>query len=175
MASLPRIMLPLLLLPLLGSCSYIYELLAVTINGQVAFTVDPTSNNQPDCLRVIAVSADDGEPFAKPEPGDEKGLVENGGVYWWDFRDVRPCENQFPVIYGERLVGPPADGIGYVKAKPLRQGVVYSVNTSGNGGNGSGWFKIQSNGEIDNYPDDPTPPVRDEDGYVIRKPDKVAN
>lgn len=171
-----RSLLVLLFLPLLGSCSYVYELLAITINGQVAFAVDPASGFQPDCVHSIDVSADDGEPKAKSEPGDDKGLVENGSVYWWDFRDVRSCKNEFPIIYGDALIGPRADGTGYVKAKPLKQGVVYQVGTSGDGAYGSGWFKILPNGEIENYPNDPTPADRDEDGYLIKsEPDTGAN
>jgi len=158
----------LLLLPLLSSCSYGYELLAVRIDGRVAFVVDPSSDYQPDCLRSIDVSADHGDLTAKPEPGDDEGLVRNGGVYWWDFRDVRSCENEFPIIYGTRLKGAPAESIGYVRAKPLIPGVVYSVGSEGDGAYGSGWFKILPNGAIENYASDPTPPVRDEEGYVVR-------
>lgn len=170
----PKSLLTLLLLPILGSCSYGYELLAVWIDGRIAFIIDPASRYQPDCLSSIDVSADDGEPKANAEPGDDERLVENGSVYWWNFRDVRSCENEFPIAYGARLNGRPAESMGYVAAKPLWRGVVYSVGTEGDGAYGSGWFKILPNGKIENYPSDPTPPVIDKDGYVVREADDEA-
>src|SRR6478736_5885118 len=93
----PRLCLPLLVF-LLGSCSYAYDLRAVVIGGQLAFIVDPSSPGDADCIRTIEVSADRDEPYAEPAPGDDKQLVLNGGVYWWDFRGVESCENPFPVF-----------------------------------------------------------------------------
>ncbi|WP_372520158.1 hypothetical protein [Alteriqipengyuania sp.] len=158
-------LLALLFLPLLGSCSYVYEILAVSIDGQLAFVIDPASRYQPDCAFGIHVTADHGEPKAEPEPGDQVGLVENGGAYWWDVKDTRSCENLFPIIYGKRLIGPSADNLGYVKAKPLKRDVVYQVNASGDGANGGGWFKIHPDGRIENYPGDPSPQGRYEQDY----------
>ncbi|WP_206518592.1 hypothetical protein [Stakelama tenebrarum] len=153
---------------LLGSCSYSYSLKAVAIEGRLAFVVDSTSSRGASCIRSIEVSVDDDGPKAQPEPGDDVALVTRGGVYWWDFRAVGTCENDFPVYYGAPLKGPPArESIGQVKPKPLKRGVLYQVTTTGSGsGSGSGWFRISPDGRIESYVDDPTPPIRDDNGYV---------
>jgi hypothetical protein len=152
----------------LGSCSYAYDLNAVMIDGRVAFVVDPSSHQQPDCVRSIYVDADHGEPKAIPVEGDDVGLVSNGSVYWWDFRDVSSCDNPFPVFYGDELKGKPSENVGYVAPKPLLLDVVYQVGAESRGsGYGTAWFKIRLGGEIENYRSDPTPPPRDADGYVI--------
>jgi hypothetical protein len=162
-----RLLLPFSVL-LLGSCSYAYDLKAVVIGGRLAFIVDPSSRSDADCIRSIEVSADRGEPYAEPAAGDDKDLVLNGGVYWWDFRSVDSCENPFPVFYGAKLKGPPFPGIGYVAPKPLKRGVVYEVATTGSGsGSGSAWFKILADGHVENYRSDPTPDVLDANGYVV--------
>jgi hypothetical protein len=43
---------------LLSGCSYTYDVLAVAINGHLAFIVDPKSRKQPDCIRSIHVETD---------------------------------------------------------------------------------------------------------------------
>lgn len=138
------------------------------IDGRIAFVVDPNSRQQADCISSIYVEVDDGGSFAEPAEGDEAALVTNGGVYWWDFKDVRSCENSFPIFYGDELKGKPSENVGYVAPKPLVTGVVYQVGTGGSGsGSGTVWFKIRADGQIENYPSDPTPPTRDADGYVV--------
>ncbi|MDB5703225.1 MAG: hypothetical protein JWN66_341 [Sphingomonas bacterium] len=164
---IPRLLTPLVMLTL-GSCSYAYDLKVVAIDGHVAFVVDPSSRGQPDCIRSIHVSADDGEPKATAAPGDDEALVRNGSVYWWEFMEIGSCQNPFPVIYGVPLKGKRSAAVGYVAAKRLKVGVVYEVGAESSGsGYGSGWFKIQRNGQIENYRNDPTPPMRDDNGYVI--------
>lgn len=158
-------------LPLaLGSCSYGYELLAVVIQGRLAFIVDPHSSYKPDCLGSIHVSVDKGGPIARPTEGDDRGLVLNGGVYWWKSSEVTSCENRFPIFYGQQIKGPPFiydDGPSSVEAKPLRVGVVYEVNSSGDGAYGYGWFRIAKGGRIENLSGDPTPAVTNEQGYDV--------
>ena len=154
----------------LGSCSYGYELLAVVIRGQLAFIVDPSSGYKPDCLGSIHVSVDNGGPIARPAKEDDRGLVLNGGIYWWKFTEVTSCKNPFPIFYGQQIQGPPFifdDGPSSVEAKPLRIGVIYSVNTSGDGAYGSGWFRINKGGWVENLAEDPTPAVVNEQGYDI--------
>lgn len=153
-----------------GSCSYGYDLLAVSIGGKLAFIVDPHSSYKPDCLASINVSVDKGGPIARPDPGDDVLLVRNGGVYWWKSSEVTSCENRFPVFYGQQIKGRPfiyADGPNSVEAKPLRIGVLYHVETSGDGAYGNIWFRIGKGGHIENLKDDPTPPVRNAEGYDI--------
>jgi hypothetical protein len=138
------------------------------IDGRVAFVVDPNSHQQADCISSIYVKVGHGGPIAEPIGGDDVGLVTNGGIYWWDFKDVRSCDNPFPIIYGNELKGKPFDSVGYVAPKPLIADVVYMVETGGSGsGSGTAWFKITPYGDIENFPSDPTPPPRDADGYVI--------
>jgi hypothetical protein len=146
-------------------------MLAVAIDGRLAFVVDPHSSYKPDCINFIDVSVDKGGPLARPTATDQEGLVRNGGVYWWQSFEVTSCENPFPIFYGQQLKGPPfiyQDGASYgVSAKPLRIGAVYQVGTSGDGAYGTGWFRIAKGGHIENLSGDPTPPVVNEGGYDV--------
>lgn len=166
----------------LGSCSYAYELLAVVIGGKPAFIVDPVSDSKPECINGITVSVDKGEPArAEPNPGDNEKLVENG-IYWWKSL-VPDCENSFPIFYGQPLKGKRlvyGEGVpeqfrgeasSLVEAKPLQVGAVYEVTTtSGATGYGSGWFRITADRRVENWHDDPTPAVRNEQGYDVSGP-----
>lgn len=154
----------------LGSCSYGYDILAVAINGRLAFVVDPRSSYKPDCIRSINVSVDRGGPIAHPGPGDDVALVRNGGVYWWKSTEVTSCENPFPIFYGQQIKGPPFiynNGPSSVEAKPLRVGVLYEVEMDGAGASAMGWFRIDKRGHIENLREDPTPPITNEEGYDI--------
>lgn len=163
----------------LGSCSYAYDLLAVVIGGRLAFVVDPSSSRKPDCINGIHVSTDKGETAkAKPAPGDDEGLVANG-IYWW--KSLEPdCQNRFPIFYGQPLKGErlvygentpgvrPGEASSVVEPKPLRVGVVYEVTTtSGATGYGFGWFRITPDRRVENWRDDPTPAVVNEQGYDV--------
>jgi hypothetical protein len=102
--------------------------------------------------------------------GDDRRLVLNGGVYWWKSSEVTSCANRFPIFYGQQIEGPPfiyGDGASSVEAKPLRIGVVYEVSTSGDGAYGSGWFRINKGGRVENLTGDPTPAVVNEQGYDV--------
>jgi hypothetical protein len=124
------------------------------------------------------VATDKGETAtAKAAPGDDEQLVANG-VYWWQAMTSGTCRNRFPIRYGESLKGTPfayRDGAGresgsVVTAKPLRIGIVYKVSTTGgNSGSGTGWFRIAPDRHVETWPDDPTPGLRDEDGYSIEE------
>lgn len=156
----------------LGSCSYAYNLRAVAIDGRLAFIVDPTSDRKPDCVRSIEVSVDEGGPIALSAAGDDEKLVRNGGVYWWKVFDASSCPNRFPIFYGQRLKGVPFvydDGrSSSVEAKPLRLGVLYSVLTTSSGsGAGEVWFRIDKNGHIENFREDPSPAIINEEGYDV--------
>jgi hypothetical protein len=84
-------------------------------------------------------------------PGDDRGLVESG-VYWSKHTDVSACPNRFPILYGQPLEGKPFLPPG-VQAKPLKVGIVYSVETSGSGsGYGSGRFRIRPDHTVENLP-----------------------
>jgi hypothetical protein len=147
-------------------------LLAIVIGGRLAFIVDPSSNRKPDCIRSIDVSADKGEPIASPAPGDDEELVRNGGVYWKKSFEVASCPNPFPIFYGQSLKGDPfiyQDGKpSSVEPKPLRIGAVYEVTTSSSGsGYGGGWFRITPDRRVENFREDPTPPVGNAEGYDV--------
>jgi len=152
----------------LGSCSYSYNLLAVAIDGRLAFIVDPSSSHDPDCVNSIHVSTDNGETAtAKAAAGDDEKLVANG-VFWWKSME-RDCKNSFPIFYGQPLKGERlvyGDGVpayrgkssSVVEAKPLHVGVVYEVSTSsGATGYGEGWFRITADRRVENWREDPTP------------------
>lgn len=120
----------LLLLPLLlTSCSYAYDVLAVVRGGKIVLMVDPKSHKQPTCLHFVEVRSDV-EMLWRESAGD------NGN-----------CANNFPIAYGVEFKGKPA----HVLAKPLRRGVVYTVNAvSPASGYGEGKFIILPNGRIRN-------------------------
>ena len=165
----------------LGSCSYSYKLLAVVISGRLAFIVDPSSSGEPECMNGIMVSTDKGEAArAKADPGDDEQLVANG-VFWW--KSFEPeCENRFPIFYGQALKGlrlayegvpgaAPGEKSSIVEAKPLHVGVVYEVTmTSGATGYGGGWFRITPDRRVENWAEDPTPAVVNEQGYDVSGP-----
>ena len=156
---------------LLGSCSYVYDLRAVAIDGRLAFIVDPNSRRQPDCVDMIDVSVDKGGPLARPAKGDDERLVRNGGVYWWKSFETSSCPMKFPIRYGQQVKGVPFvygnEGPSNVEAKPLRLGVVYEVMTSGGSGSGGAWFRITQDRRIENLREDPTPAVTNTDGYDV--------
>src|SRR3546814_14326318 len=85
-------------------------------------------------MRGVVGSHDEGGPRAKPAPGDDAALVQNGGVYWWKQFDLLSCPNSFPIFYGQSLKGTPfVYGGGHtesVEAKPLVAGHVYEVSRS---------------------------------------------
>lgn len=167
----------------LGSCSYSYDLLAVVIGGRLAFIVDRSSSNKPDCISGITVSTDKGETAtARAAPGDDEQLVANG-VYWWKSMVQRECQNPFPIFYGQPLKGNrlvygegipgavPGEASSLVEAKPLHVGVVYEVTTTSSGsGYGGGYFRITPDRRVENWPDDPTPGIANEQGYDVSGP-----
>jgi hypothetical protein len=55
-----------------------------------------------------------------------------------------------------------------VEAKPLHVGVVYEVTTTtGATGYGGGWFRITADRRVENWSEDPTPAVLNEQGYDV--------
>lgn len=141
----------------LPSCSHMYDLRAIVIDGRIAFVVDPKSKRKADCIRSIHVQTAQGETAkAKPGPNDAEGLVRNG-VFWWKDYSVDECLNKFPIRYGQPLSGQPfvysdRDTKG-VEAKPLIVGVVYYVQTASAGsGYGSGRFRIRADRTVENLP-----------------------
>lgn len=130
-------------------------MLAVVIDGRLAFVVDPHSNHQPDCIRSVHVTADDAVS-AKPATDDDKELVANG-VFWWQDFAVDACPNPFPIFYGQALKGRPFvfqdRPSSSVRAKPLKIGVIYEVDADSSGsGYGGGRFRIRPDRRVENLP-----------------------
>lgn len=125
----------LILLPL-GGCSYHYDLRAVIIDGRLAFTTDTHwLSGQPTCLREIEV-------FAYTPDYD---------VRWRAPGTYETCVQDFPVFYGQPVKGVRPDAPDTVKAKALKRGVIYHVNsTSSGGGSGTGLFRLTSDGQVEN-------------------------
>lgn len=127
----------------LAGCSYSYDLKAVVIGGRLAFVVDSGSNHAPSCFNAVEVIAQGGVR-AKASPGDDTSRVQYGT--FWNQRLDYGCVDEFPLFYGQYLMGKPntlGQGPDSVAAKPLRVGVIYEVfTTSGATGYGSGAFKI---------------------------------
>lgn len=136
-------------------------------------------------MNGITVSTNKGETaIARPTTGDDVGLVEHG-AFWWDTLDG--CQNEYPIFYGQKLKGArvvyPDDFFdkeargkeaSHVAPKPLLLGVVYEVSmtSSGSGYGGSTYFRISKDGLLETWPNDPTPPVLDKDGYDVSGPYK---
>jgi hypothetical protein len=142
-----------LLATMLGSCSYAYDVLAVALDGRLAFIVSPHSARRPSCVRQIEVLADDLTTTAQPEAGDDPTRV-GYDTYWYESVDYNDgCANRFPLAYGTPLSGEHPQEFGKVKAKPLRREVVYDVSTTtGATGYGQDRFVIHANGHIENLP-----------------------
>jgi hypothetical protein len=172
---------------MLGSCDHVHEyrVLAVAINGRLAFIVDPASKDHETCVEGVDVSTDKGERArAKSASGDDEQLVANG-VFWWKHLELE-CDDHFPIFYGQRFNGRrlvyttnmpgvrAGDESSIVEAKPLHVGVVYEVHTSsGMLRDGEGWFRIAPNRHIENWQSDPTPTVLDAQGYDVSDPHKA--
>jgi hypothetical protein len=155
-----------LIICLLGACSDDYGLRAVSREGRIAFVRDEPWIGKPDCIHAIEVRADNGRPATTPQRGDDEVLVRSRGVYWSAAPDEGACRNRFPIAYGERLGTRLPAFFPFVAAKPLKAGVVYEVWVSNkNSGSGRGWFRILPNGQLENYPTDPTPALLDENGW----------
>ena len=122
----------------LGSCSYLYDVVAVLQDGRVAFAVAPDSRQQPECLRRVEVVAE-----------EQSQTVWRESVSHED-----ACANRFPLVYGQRLSGQHQQG-GSPDTSPqsLQRGIVYEiVTTSGSTGYGGGRFVIRADGGIENLP-----------------------
>ncbi|KLI63477.1 hypothetical protein [Aurantiacibacter marinus] len=138
----------------LSGCSFIYEIKAVWIEGQLAFIPTETDfwgNPDPDCFHSIDVSIRNGAP-AIPAEGDNVRLVEVGYFWKQSFASL-PCANPFPVIYGAAITGEELNGVTQfnVAAKPLGRGVVYEVRTGSETiGYGSDSFMIEDDGALRN-------------------------
>ena len=132
-------------LPLSG-CSYIYDLIAANIDGELSFA---SLDREFDCVSSIYV-ATTGKKRAEPLPQDDVGLVENRGAYWWVSGSWSNCETPLPLQYGSHVVGTEVQ----VFPKDLAAGQTYTVSTSGDGANGFGCFEIMANGVVNNLPHD---------------------
>src|SRR3954452_11652815 len=138
---LRRIVALVLLATSLSGCSYGYEVLAIALNGGLAFVVSPKSDSHPSCVRSIGVMVADRRANSRVDYD----------TYWFEsvaYNDA--CANRYPLTYGASLKGQhQQDGI--VKAKALRREVVYDIlTTTGTGGYGGGRFIIHANGHIEN-------------------------
>ena len=141
---------------MLSSCSFQYDLRAISVDGEVAFVPeneDFWGNPSPDCFYSISVSIIDGPP-ATPAAGDSVGMVGNG-VYWYRSFAVTSCDNPFPITYGSELQGPPfrEDDQDEVEAKPLLPGFTYEVTAASNGSEyGGGMFRLAEDELVENLP-----------------------
>ena len=103
-----------------------------------------SSDRDYDCVANIKISSR--EARAAPILGDDRGLVVNGGAFWWtDNADIK-CTAAYPVFYG---VGSPGWRT-LVAPKKLRLGVIYNVAAEGRGANGLGCFRISRYRRIEN-------------------------
>lgn len=120
---------------ILSGCSYGYDVVATLENGQITFRIDPRSNSKPSCLRQIEVTAE-----------DERESVWLASVSYDD-----GCANKFPIKYGSSFEGQPQPEWQTIRAKPIRPGIIYEVNTTtGATGYGRGRFTIKTDGQLVN-------------------------
>jgi hypothetical protein len=126
---------------LLGSCSYAYDVRAVAIDGRLAFV---SSDRDYDCVANIKISSR--EARATPVRGDARGLVVNGGAFWWTDNSDTECTATYPVFYG---VGSPGWRT-LVAPKKLKLGVIYNIAAEGRGADGLGCFRMDPERRIEN-------------------------
>jgi len=108
-------------------------------------------------------------------------------AFFWRKSLEADCQNWFPIFYGQALarkrlvynfseatrpVGVAQGELSsMVEAKPPHVGVVYEVTTtSGATGYGGGWFRITTDRRVENWSEDPTPAVVNEQGYDVSGP-----
>lgn len=122
----------------LGSCSNLYDVVAVLQDGRVAFAVAPDSRQQPECLRRVEVVAEE----------------QSQTVWRENVSHEDACANRFPFVYGQRLRGQhPQDGLRDTSPQSLKRGIVYAISTAtGSTGYGGGRFVIRANGRVENLP-----------------------
>lgn len=126
---------------MLGGCSYIYDIVAVMIDGRLAFVVDQNSQSKPSCLTRVEVR----EVRAR---GDSDLSV-------WEAGQPGACENPFPIFYGQPILGEavsPNQALPTVSAKPLQIGVIYEVSASSSEGSGYAVtrFRLIESGRVEN-------------------------
>ena len=103
-----------------------------------------SSDRDYDCAANIKVSSR--EARATPSLGDQRGLVVNGGAFWWTDNPVIECTAAYPIFYGVGSQG----WRTLVAPKKLKLGVVYDVVVEGRGANGLGCFRISPHRRIEN-------------------------
>jgi len=134
----------------LSGCSYVYDLLAISRDGELTFVVASDSPSQPNCFRQIEVIS--AERIAvNPAPGDDQTRAGYGTVWRDEVEYEDDCDNEFPAVYGHDLKGKRRPGHGLVQAKSLARNTVYEISTvSGATGYGRGRFLIHDDGRIEN-------------------------
>ncbi|MFT4056076.1 MAG: hypothetical protein QM681_16350 [Novosphingobium sp.] len=134
----------------LGSCSTVHEMTARMIDGRLAFEAVGSWWSRPDCFYSIDVYTENGPP-ADPVDGDDAESVK-AGTYWFDWRG--PCENTYPVFYGQALTGwRYRDQYGaqwrHVAPKPLLANIIYSASTLSPGSSyGTVYFRLDGKGGV---------------------------
>ena len=136
--------------PLLNSCSYSYDILAVAKQGRVAFVVDPRSDHQPHCVRRVELTSDE----STPSEASSKGQPIASDVAWLDSVDYDDASaNRFPLTYGQSLRGRHRPEDYRFAARSLQFERVYDIlTTTGATGYGGGRFVVHRNGRIENLP-----------------------
>jgi hypothetical protein len=127
----------------LGSCSYAYDVRAIAIGGKLAFV---STDRDFDCAANVYITSD--EAIATPVPGDQRGLVVNGGSFWWTDNPTDECTMNYPLVYDTHF----SNVRTLVRPKKLKLGVVYEVQTQGHGAYGTGCFRISRERRIENLP-----------------------
>lgn len=129
----------------LASCSYVYDLRAIVIDGNIAFVPveeDVWGNPDPECfysIKVVKLS----ENFSQEE------------IVWEDEKKYASCDNPFPVKYGSELLGKYEGCLSgvceQVEAKPLIPSGIYEVHTTSEASNyGGGRFRYEADGSVTN-------------------------
>lgn len=124
-----------------NGCSYTYEVEARVIDGRLAF-LSPAGGDQ--CMSSVSVTTEQKiPPIASTGPGPISNASE-----LWSVNYPMSCGITFPILYG----GSSAGAKELVRARPLRIGIVYEISTRGDGGYGSGRFRITPQRRVENLP-----------------------
>jgi hypothetical protein len=129
-----------------------FEIVAMTIDGRLAFVAKGTSA-QPPCISRIQVI----RPGCTDRAADEPETVWRERVFAWSDYGGFECVDNFPIFYGEALNGRDRRGLATpseVAPKTLEAGVTYTVTatTAGLGGRswfGGGSFRLGADGLVD--------------------------
>ncbi len=144
-----------------SGCARHFDVLAANVGDRLVFAPRAGPIHLPYCIHSIGIAAETPPSLARAAANDDRALI-GEGVFWANTVELADCpKNRFPINYGAALKGTPfkaTNGAG-VEAKGLLPGVIYEIDTAGNGKVGEGRFRITAGGTVENLPLDDSVPA----------------